>query len=57
MPTDFHTGENGSEMLRIPVSYLLKLGLAHAVGQADCPAILKTTGEELGEPPIVPPDG
>jgi hypothetical protein len=43
----FSYRENGSEMLRIPVSYLLKLGLAHAVGQADCPAIVKTTGEEI----------
>jgi hypothetical protein len=43
----FSCWENGHEMLRIPVSYLLKLGLAHVVGQADCPAIVKTTGEEM----------
>jgi len=43
----FSYWESGSEMLRLPVSYLLKLGLAHVIGQSDCPAIVRTTGEEM----------
>ena len=39
--------EQGQEMLRIPVSYLLKLGLAHVIGQPACPAVVRTTGEEM----------
>jgi hypothetical protein len=43
----FECLENGEEMLRIPVSYLLKLALAQAIGQPDIPAIVRSTGEEM----------
>jgi len=43
----FSYNDQGVEMLRLPVSYLLKLGLAQVIGQADCPAIVKTTGEAM----------
>jgi hypothetical protein len=41
--------ENGEEMLRIPVSYLLKLALAHIIGQPGVPAIVQSTGEQMME--------
>jgi hypothetical protein len=39
--------KGGEEYLRVPVSYLLKLSLADAVGPQEVPAVLKSTGESL----------
>jgi len=39
--------ENGEEMLRIPVSYLLKLSLADVVGLPDTPDRVRRMGDEL----------
>jgi hypothetical protein len=42
----FH--DDGTEFLRIPISYLLKLALADAVSSvADVPAVVRSTGERL----------
>lgn len=46
-PGQFACVENGEEMLRIPISYLLKLALAHIIGQPGVPAVAKSTGEQM----------
>ena len=38
---------NGVEYLRIPVSYLLKLSLAHAIGNKGINPLIKDTGEKM----------
>ncbi len=43
----FHCQEAGEDLLRVPVSYLLKLALADAIGQADLPAPLREAGTRL----------
>lgn len=43
----FTCTENGERMIRIPVSYLLKLALADATGGADVPTVLKDVGAEM----------
>jgi hypothetical protein len=39
--------ENGEKMLRIPVSYLLKLALAEAVGPPETPGQIRRSAEEI----------
>lgn len=39
--------ENGEKMIRIPVSYLLKLALADAIGQPNVPAVIKSVGQAM----------
>ncbi|MFA7425745.1 MAG: hypothetical protein WCZ16_11855, partial [Desulfosarcinaceae bacterium] len=43
----FHCQEAGENLLRLPVSYLLKLALADAIGDADLPAVLREGGTRL----------
>ncbi len=45
----FRIRENGEELLRIPVSYLLKLALADAVGAPETPEMIRRTGEDFLE--------
>ncbi len=45
----FSFSGQGVQMLRIPISYLLKLGLADGIGQVNFPALVKRTGEEMLE--------
>jgi hypothetical protein len=41
-------GSNGEELLRLPISYLIKLALADLIGsQQQLPAMVRTTGEQL----------
>lgn len=39
--------EKGEHWIRIPASYLLKIALAHAIGDPKIPAEIKTTGREM----------
>lgn len=44
----FLVHRQGEPWLRVPVSYLLKLALAEAIGRSDqCPPLLRQTGEDL----------
>jgi hypothetical protein len=43
----FACREAGESLLRLPVSYLLKLALADAIGDADLPAVLRGAGIRL----------
>ncbi|MCM0083542.1 hypothetical protein L4X63_18300 [Geomonas sp. Red32] len=43
----FLSGPGGEELLRLPISYLLKLSLADLVGSQKLPAELRATGERL----------
>jgi len=43
----FLTGSKGEQLLRLPVSYLLKLSLADLVGSQRLPAVLEATGRRL----------
>ena len=43
----FECREGGETLLRVPVSYLLKLALADATGDTDLPAILREAGTRL----------
>lgn len=43
----FSLQQGGTDFLRVPISYLLKLALAQAIGQADVPALVKHTGERM----------
>jgi len=43
----FLTGSRGEELLRLPISYLLKLSLADLVGSQRLPAELEETGRRL----------
>lgn len=45
----FRRDERSDALLRIPVSYLLKLALADAIGGSETPAIIRTTGEKMME--------
>lgn len=38
---------NGEKMIRVPVSYLLKLSLADAVGHPDVPPVIKSVGQKM----------
>ena len=42
-------GDNGEPLLRVPVSYLLKLALADLIGNQALPAALQAIGEDLLE--------
>ena len=43
----FATGADGEELLRLPISYLLKLSLADLLGSQRLPELLETTGRRL----------
>jgi hypothetical protein len=43
----FARGADGEELLRLPVSYLLKLSLADLLGSQKLPAVLEATGRRL----------
>lgn len=43
----FICSENGEQMVRIPVSYLLKLSLADAIGQPNVPTLIKSVGRKM----------
>jgi hypothetical protein len=43
----FRIRENGEELLRIPVSYLLKLALADATGTPETPEMIRRAGEDF----------
>ena len=43
----FFCRHNGESFMRLPISYLLKLSLAQAVGQTDAPDIVRLAGEEM----------
>jgi hypothetical protein len=44
---EFERIENGTAFLRLPVSYMLKLALAQAVGQPNVPELVKETGRRM----------